>query len=322
MVRAAVVYDNPTGKMDAVTIKKNRYGPTQANLTYRAVVKALKDRGYEVVGLPATSDLVRELERPRVDVVFNLATGVSQKAKQAHIVALLEMSGKPFTGSGMGAQVLGIRKDLAKQLFLARGINTPAFTVWQRPKGDRGGLSFPLIVKPVGEGSSMGIWADSIVRDDRALRAAVARVMDTFHEPVLIEEYIQGREFTIGVLGDDCLPIEEIIFPGEIYEYPVKERDAVQTICPARIPEDLAAEMRNMALEAFRAIGCEGYARVDLRVDKEGRPFILEINTLPGLQPGYSEFPRMAEAAGMSYADLVERILNLALRRAEYRAAN
>ncbi len=294
------------------------YRPEQAEATLQAVQTALRELGYQVQLVPVSENLLADLTRSDLDLVFNLAAGACSRSWQAHVVAQLEMSQVPFTGSGLTTHVLALNKHVAKQIFRAVGVPTPASQVLgivTTPVSNLPfGLSFPVIVKPVSEGSSIGIWSDSVVTNLKELRAAVRRLTDQLDEPVLIEEYIEGREFTVGILGNDrltCLPVEEIIFPSGFYDYQVKKKDAVDTVCPAEIPPGLAQSIQEMCRKVYRVMGCRGYARFDLRLDRENRPYLLEVNTLPGLQPGYSELPRMAAAAGMSFRELVGTIVTL-----------
>jgi len=290
--------------------------------TAKAVAKALEKRGYRVSVLPAGQDLLERLQEARPDVVFNLCTGLANKSQQANVAAMLELSGIPFTGAGMKGHVLGLHKHLAKAIFMCEGINTPAFLVAGQASDLDAGLRFPAILKPTMEGSSVGVTSEGIVRDKNALRSQAERMLLLFQQPILIEEFIRGREVTVGILGRKSpriLPIVEITLPGAgadedwIYSYEIKSKDLVKPICPAPLEKRLREEVECAAVAAWRAIGCLDFGRVDIRLDDEGRTWVLEVNTLPGMEPGYSELPRMAAAAGMSYEDLVETILLSAL---------
>ena len=181
------------------------------------------------------------------------------------------------------------------------------------------GLEFPVIVKPAAEGSSVGISEASVAPDEASALEQVKSVAGLYGLPVLVEEFVSGREFTVGVIGypePRALPVEEIVFKkGGMYTYDVKSRDAVKPVCPAEIPPEAAIEIQDLAVRTFGAVGCTDVARVDVRVSPEGKPYVLEINTLPGMMPGYSEVPRMAEMSGLSFRTLVEMILDGALKR-------
>lgn len=299
----------------------------QSVRTRDAVCRALIDLGHAVTLMKAGPHIVARLARERPEVVFNLATGFNSKKDQANIAALLELTGIPFTGSDARAHLIGLHKHLAKMVMGLSNVPTPRFRLMADnlppSEGDVRDLTFPVIVKPAAEGSSAGISPDSVATDPRTALDQAMRVYQQFGPPVLIEEFIDGREFTVGVVGypePDVLPVEEIEFQhGGMFTYDVKTRDAVRPVCPAEIPESLATTLQTLALKTFRAVGCRDLARVDVRVDADGRPYVLEINTLPGLMPGYSEIVRMSEAAGMSYKDLIATVLEGALSRSSVR---
>lgn len=322
-LKVAVLVDRP---LTGAGVERDPHSVVQSRVTAQAVGEALRTLGYRPVLLEATGSLLRRLKALAPDLVFNLATGLGQKKQQANVVALLEVASIPFTGSPLESHVLALHKPLAKMVFRHWGIPTPAFQVFQDANQPlHPGLPFPLIVKPSSEGSSVGIGPEAVVGDEHALRAAVARVLGEYGQSALVEQFIPGREFTVGVLGNDppvALPPEEILFPpaevevaGEIYGYVMKERDRVERRCPAPLAPGQREEIEEMALLSFHALGCLDYARVDIRMDRAGVPFVLEVNTMPGLQPGYSELPRLAEAAGLDYVSLVDRLVEEALGR-------
>ncbi len=296
----------------------------QSTATSNAVCAALGELGHKVTVVEVGPRLLTSLGAVNPDAVFNLATGYRTKRDQANIAAMLELSGIPFTGAGAHGHFLGLHKHLAKAAMGIYGIPTPEFRVFQDARSADpeaiADLHFPVMVKPAAEGSSVGISADS-VRQDVGSAIAQAKRIAGMYGPVLVEEYISGREFTVGVLGypePTPLPVEEIVFRKGgtyTYDYDVKIRDAVTAVCPAEIPPEIAIEIQDVAHRAFRAIGCADIARVDIRISADGKPYVLEINTLPGLMPGYSEVPRMAGKSGMPYRALIEKILEGALIR-------
>jgi D-alanine-D-alanine ligase len=180
-------------------------------------------------------------------------------------------------------------------------------------------LRFPLIVKASEEGEGIGIDERSVVRTPEELALAVERVISGFAQPALVEEFLPGREFTVGVLDGPSprlLPILEIVLgPGRTYSFEAKSADTVAGICPAELPEEDAEVMGGLAIRAGRELGCRDYWRVDFRMDSTGRPCIMEVNTLPGLQPGYSDMTKMADPAGIGYRGLVRAIMESALAR-------
>jgi len=298
----------------------------QTKVTSEAVCKALSKLGHQVKVLEAGSSLLLDLEHVHPDAVFNIATGYQTKKDQANIAAMLELSGIPFTGSGFRAHVIGLQKHLAKMLFQLHGIPTPKFLVFnsiedvrKQKNSLKQDLRFPVIVKPAAEGSSVGISKESVVNDFAKVESLVAKVINDFGAPVLAEEFISGREFTVALLGypePRVLPVEEIIFnEAGMYTYGVKSVDNVKPVCPADIPEDLKESIQLAAKNAFMAVGCRDVGRVDIRVSEDGTPFVLEVNTLPGLMPEYSEVPRIAQKAGIDYTRLIHTILEGALKR-------
>jgi D-alanine-D-alanine ligase len=291
--------------------------------TREAVCRALQDLGHTITVVEAGPLLLERLSQVAPDVIFNLATGYRSKKDQANIVAMLEISGIPFTGSASHAHILGLHKHLSKMIMSLYGVPTPKFVIVHDGRTlaaelERG-LRFPLIVKPSAEGSSAGISVSSVVMDPESAASQVDKVLNQFGPPVLVEEFVTGREFTVGLVGYPepmVLPVEEIVFrKGGFNTYDVKSRDAVEPVCPAEVAPECALVLEDLAVKTFHAIDCLDIARVDIRVSTEGKPYVLEINTLPGLMPGYSEIPRMAEKAGITYAGLLRRVLEGAFSR-------
>lgn len=301
------------------------HSPQASARSTTAIREALRAAGHEALMLAAGPNLAARLAELQPDAVFNNAPGLRRKSEQPHIVAALEMAGVPFTGSGLAAQIICQHKGLAKRVLAHAGVPTADFAVL-RDQGDlerllaaeRPAFGYPALLKPEAEGSSFGIGTDSVVTDADGLRRLAERLWREFPGPILVEAFLPGREFTVGVLGEPpaVLPPVEIAFDGTgYYTHQVKEADAVETICPARTTPELAAELQRLALAAFLAVGARDYARVDIRLDEAGWPFVLEINAQPGMVPGYSDFPKAAAAAGITYEELVAHLVQLALGR-------
>lgn len=315
----------PTG--DCLLNRRDPHSGEQSRKTRDAVIAGLKELRHSVGIIEAGPDMLSEIREFSPDAVFNIAAGYRTKRDQASIAAVLELSGVPFTGSSAEAHMIGLQKHLAKMVMQAAGIRTPGFNAAFGPRDldERlvEGLSFPVIVKPGAEGSSVGISRESVVTDLRQALSAASRLLCAYGPPVLAEEFIAGREFTVGLLGYPrllALPVEEIVFTEDgVYTYSVKAKDNVRIECPADIPDRLSSSLQDMAVKTAYAVGCRDIARVDFRVSGDGVAYVLEINTLPGLMPGYSELPRIAEKAGIGYTEIVKILLDGALARAAER---
>lgn len=294
-------------------------------------IEDILSRRYITERITADEKIIERLVNSGIDIAFNLSTGIRGESRQSQIPAILELLGIPYVGSGVLAHGLALNKAAAKQVFTFYNISTPCFQVFRtgREKLDER-LQFPLIVKPACEGSGFGIHKDSVVNSEEGLRKKVEELLVEYQPPVLVEEFIEGREFTVGILGNGdgktVLPVMEIDFAdipeefGRFYTFEVKTAFGEKTKyhCPAQISMETEAAIRENASMAFDALGCRDIGRVDVRV-RDGKPYIIEINSLPGLQPGYSDLPRMADAAGISYWDMIERILGEAVKRIESR---
>jgi D-alanine-D-alanine ligase len=236
------------------------------------------------------------------------------------VQALLELAGKPYTGSGVLASALAMNKAMAKRIFEHEGVPTPR---WALVSGsgaaseiDLSALGgYPVVVKPNCEGSTVGL---TIVRRPEDLAAALG-LAGRYGPDVLIEEFVPGRELTVSVMGDEALPIVEIRPRGGHYDYEAKYTAGMsEYFCPADLPEPLARRIRELGLRASRALGCSGVTRADFRLSPEGEPYCLEVNTIPGMTPT-SLVPMAAKARGLSYDQLVSRMLELAVENWERR---
>ncbi len=281
--------------------------------------------------MEATSEWPSWFLTHSVDLVFNIAEGTHGAYRESHVPAILEALGIPFTGSGSVTLALALDKAKTKQLLAYEGIPTPA---WQLcPTVDiplNPSLRFPLIVKPNREGSAKGILKESVVWDAPALRRQLQRVCDQYRQAALVEEFIDGTELTVGVLGNEtleALPILEIDFSncqksGEFfYSWRMKEYQGDEVLgltptfhCPARLTREQTRRVQAVAMRAHRALGCCDLSRTDIRF-RDGVPYVLEVNPLPGLDPTESNLTQMTKAAGIPYALVLHRIVELALAR-------
>ena len=296
--------------------------------TIEAIRTAIESLGHEVVPLEANSELPHRLVEAKVDLVFNIAEGLSGRNREAQVPALCELIGIPYTGSDSATLSLALDKALAKRILRQHGILTPEFQVMVtgREKLHANLASkFPLIVKPNAEGSSKGIVAAGVVDDEAGLRAVVKELLERYRQPALVEEYISGREFTVGLLGDKrprVLPAMEICFKDKdksrpVYDYEIKQEweKHVYYECPAKLSATETRAVERVARETFVALDCRDVARIDLRMSGAGQLYVLEVNPLPGLTPDYSDLVLISKAAGIEYRTLIAEILTGGLKR-------
>jgi len=299
----------------------------------RGVMKAVDEigaifarRGHEIRKLPVLHDMRWFPVARRADLVFNLCEGVHGRSEwEEHVVGALEFAGVAVTGASLWTIAACRRKPVANALLAHAGLPVPRWTLAQGKIDDA--FPLPAIVKPAAEDASAGLDRGSVVSDRKALRARVAAMTEQFDE-VLVQEYIPGREFNVGFVGSRALPIAEIDFsrmpPGAwpILTYAGKweagSPDDVGSVpvCPANVPQKLADRLVRLAETAWRVLQGRGYGRVDLRVDDQGRPWVLEVNPNPDLNDD-AGLSRMAKVAGWDYAELVRRIAEVALRDAQ-----
>lgn len=296
-----------------------------------AVRQALLDLGHDAVPIPLGADIVRFVESLRTaqpDLVFNLCEGFwGDSGKELHVAALLELLGLPYTGSAPLCLGLTQDKALTKDLLTRQQLPTPPYRLVALgdPIPDCTELNYPLIVKPRAEDASLGITAESVVADPAALARRVRYIHATYQQEALVEEFIEGREFNAAILGNVALPLSEIEFQyglrhaivtydGKWLEHSADYRQTVPA-CPAPLPAELSRRVQDVALRAYRFLGCRDYARVDLRL-RGTTPYILEINANPDISPD-AGLARAAAAAGLPYPRLIERILDFTLQRKE-----
>ncbi len=277
----------------------------------RNVLAALKARGVEADAVDGIPALVAALDAGRFARVFNIMHGGD--GENGVVQGLLEALGVPYTGSGVLGSALTLDKIRTKQVWLSLGLSTPAYV--RVAKGDdvaaaAARIGYPLIVKPSCEGSSVGV---SRVFDAAGLGAAV-ELAAKYPGELLMEQLVQGGEFTVGILGDLALPTIRIVPAGEYYDYHAKYvAEDTKYLCPGLSGADEEA-MRGLALAAFRASGASGWGRVDVMRDQQGRNYLLEVNTTPGMT-SHSLVPKAAAAAGIGFEELVWRILETSFDR-------
>jgi len=274
-----------------------------------AVLTALKAQGVDAHGVDVGKDVLQVLSQGNFDRVFIVLHG--RGGEDGTMQGALEILGLPYTGSGVMASAIGMNKLKTKQLWLAQNLPTPAYRVLGANEIDKTAddLGLPLIVKPSQEGSSIGITK---VTSKAQLRTAFQEA-EKYDREVIAESWVQGTEYTASILGDQALPLIRLETPHEIYDYDAKYKvDTTQYHCPCGLDDYIEEELKNLALRAFAAVGASGWGRVDLFVDDTGKPWLIEVNTVPGMTD-HSLVPMAAKVAGISFEELVLRILQQTL---------
>ncbi|HAG50187.1 MAG: D-alanine--D-alanine ligase [Deltaproteobacteria bacterium GWC2_42_51] len=278
-----------------------------------AVYNALVQKGYDAVAVDVGNDVYNNILKERIDIAFLALHG--KYGEDGTIQGLLEIVGIPYTGSDILSSAISINKALAKRLFMFNKIPTPAFKVIKRNDVISNTISkaigLPLIVKPNSQGSTIGV---SIVNSKKEIKGAVEKALE-YDDTVLIEEFIRGRELTVGILGSRTLPIIEIKPKSGLYDFNAKyTKGMTDYIVPAQLSKELNRRLSSIALRAFDVLGCSGVGRVDIMLDNRNRPYVLEVNTIPGMTE-LSLLPKAAASAGIGFSNLVEEILLDAARK-------
>jgi D-alanine-D-alanine ligase len=320
----------------AELIARDEFAEWDSPVTIAAVESALSRLG-KVVRLEAKDDFPERLRQTRPDIVFNIAEGFNGVNREAHVPAICEFFGIPYSGSDPFTLSLCLDKARTKETLTFHGIPTPRFAVIETSaeiESRTADLALPLFVKPVHEGSSKGITDGNLCWDRTQLLRQTKFLLENYRQPVIVEEYLPGNEFTCAVLGNGgsatVLPIVGMNFEAlpkgalPIYSFdakfvwdrPENPLDIFQ--CPARITRDLQASIERVTLDAFRVLGCRDWARIDVRLDAAGVPNVLEVNPLPGILPDPADnscLPKAARAAGIGYEELIQSCLRYAAAR-------
>lgn len=296
--------------------------------TINKIKEALKVGGHQVKAFEGDKNIIRKLEEfmpsvisgERPGLVFNLSYGIQGRGRYMHVPGILEMLGIPYVGSDPTTHAIALDKVVTKMILMQKGLPTPRFTVLDKPDSPlTENLTYPLIVKPKDEAVSFGL---RIVHNESELRNGVKDIYEKFQKPTLVEEYIDGREVNVALMGNDpveALPPVELIFRvGEkIFTYEDKKgisKNRVEKICPAPLSPQETKHIQSLAITTFKALGCFDSARVDFRIDKEGNPYILEVNSMASLGLTGS-FVYAAEKVGLDYTALVNRLIDIAAKR-------
>lgn len=296
--------------------------------TVDAISQVLQKKVGRVLCIEANKTLAENLRAANIEVVFNIAEGSNKRAREAQVPAICDLLDIEHTGSDATCLAITLDKAITKKLLSQDGIQTPAYRLYQGGKMVEPGLRFPVIVKPNHEGTSKGIGGKSVVSNQSELESLAQELWQRYREPVLCEEYIQGRELTIGVLGNSTLRLVgpmEIVFKtgaGEfpVYSFeaknlPINENNVFHLDCPASLGKEMDRKIAAFARKVYRSLGCRDVARIDFKIDDKGEIYFLEINPLPGLTPGFSDLVVMAQKTGMEFDMLINRILTPALQR-------
>ncbi len=289
----------------------------------RRVSRALQELGHDVVDFDVDESLVPNLKKARLDLVYIALHG--KFGEDGTVQELLEILGIPYTGPGVFSSAMGFNKALSKEVFIRNGIPTPPFFVLSEATFEEMGalaalstagekLGYPLVVKPVAQGSALGI---RVVEKEADLPEAVRSALH-YDDRILLEKFVSGTEVAVSILGNDeleVLPIVEVVPRGGFFDFESRYTlGATDYYCPARLPDETARRATEVALKAHRCLECQNLSRVDMIVDEEGVPMVLELNISPGMTES-SLLPMAAEAAGISFTRLVERLVELAMEK-------
>ena len=311
--------------------------------TIDAIRAALETDGHQTVFIQADADLPYALRDEKPDICLNIAEGLGGDAREAQIPALLELLQIPYTGSRVLTNAISLDKTLTKRIWRDRRLPVAPFQEFNA--GDeplRPDLEFPLFVKPAREGTGMGVDMKAIVHKERELRERVGYIINTYQQPALVETFLPGREFTVGLLGrsdaklysrhpewyekdgfhrfpilelDMTRSVTPMVYSQEAKSKDVGEEGAPGYFCPAKIEPELEKKLKHFALRAHLLLNTLDVSRTDIRLDKDGNPRVMEINTLPGLTPNYSDLCLQSAAQGIRYEDLILEILYLGASR-------
>jgi D-alanine-D-alanine ligase len=326
----------------------DRWDDLDSEETIEAIIGALEAGGHHATFLEGDPTLFETVQKVKPDLCFNICEGHFGDGREAQVPAILEMLRIPYTGSQVLTLALTLDKPMTKRVLSYHSLPTPPFQTFERLDEPLDpDQTFPLFVKPSREGTGMGVSAESIVRDESQLRTQLQRIFQRYDQSALVERFIEGREVTVGVIGnlpspvawrvpDDeeapriwrglhffpPLEVDMAAYPAEeagIYTSRIKVEMAHEfhCVCPAPLSDEQVEELEWLAAATFRVTGCLDVARVDFRLDASegGKPYILEVNPLPGLNPGYSDLCIEAAADGWTYEELINNIVELAAER-------
>lgn len=301
--------------------------------TIELIKHGIEATGHEYVFIEADENFVQKLKQIKPDLVFNRAEGLKGESRESHVPAMLEMLGLRYVGSNVLTTAIGLNKAWTKKVLMFHGIQTPKFYVMSHVKESaKITKGFPYILKPNEEGSSMGINEDNVVHNASQLKSKLSSMLEEYQQPILIEQFIEGREFSIGLLGrpgkdPEALAILEIDFskfPQVKGVYGQRAKTILDSldhyICPAKIPKSLKSRLEEISIAIWYALDIRDFVRIDYRMNDKGEIYFLEVNPLPGMdfdtvENDLSFYPYMAMKTGYTYDDLIRRLLESACAR-------
>lgn len=314
---------------------KEKYAEFDSKETINDLAEAIKANGHSVDVIDVKDGLKEVLigKKESIDLVFNVAEGLIGEEREALVPRICEELSIPFTAAGSETAIITLNKAKTKEILENNRIATPKFQVFENENEELKDLEFPLLVKPLFEGSSKGLFNENLVNDKGSLKKIIIKILEEYKQPAIVEEFLDGREFTVSVIGYKepiILPIVEIKFnhlPPDIhpmdsyeakwvYDNPEAEHDPL--VCPAEVDNELENKIKETALKTFKVLNHKDWARIDIRLDKNGVPNVLEVNTPPGFMKDPKEnsrLPRAAYAKGWSYEKLIGEVIKSAVGR-------
>lgn len=330
----AVVSPNPNSSSQKINSEMDQYAEWDTWETINAVKDAISI--YNNVSLiEANEEAYNKFRGIKPDIVFNIAEGANGVSREAQIPAMLDMLKIPYTGSDALTLAICLDKARTKEILSYYKVPTAKFFVADKIEDAKNHkLNFPMIVKPISEGSGKGIYASSFVHNNNELEREIERITSEYDQSALVEEFLPGREFTVAILGNNgdtkVLPAIEMRYDkypegtAPLYSYEAKwildtkENDFDVFDCPANITKELEQKINKVCLDTYKVLKCRDWSRIDLRLDKNGEPNIIEINPLPGIIPDPNEnssFPKAARAAGIEYNEMINHVLVSGVKR-------
>ncbi len=330
----ASVSPNSNNQFQNLNSQMDEYAEWDTWETINAVKEAIACYN-NITLIEADENAYNKFREVKPDIVFNIAEGANGVSREAQIPAMLDMLQIPYTGSDALTLAICLDKARTKEILSYYKVPTAKFFVADKIEdAENHNLNFPMIVKPISEGSGKGIYASSFVHSNDQLKREIKRITSEYNQSALVEEFLSGREFTVAMLGNNgdlkVLPAIEMRYDkypegtAPLYSYEAKwildtkENDFDVFDCPANISKDLESKINKVCTDTYRVLKCRDWSRIDLRLDKNGEPNIIEINPLPGIIPDPKEnssFPKAARAAGINYNDMINTVLASAVKR-------